>query len=84
MVCGRSGLGDDSVLFYCVAILRGVFGSVTLMGLEERSCPIATYLEIYTCFSSHPVISALKCGVAFCRQGTIEVELEIDLIHLCG
>ena len=60
MVCGRSGLGDDLVLFYCVAILRGVFGSVTLMGLEKRSCPNATYLEIDTCLGSYPVILGVK------------------------
>ena len=54
------------------------------MGLERKSCPIAMYLEKNTCLCSYPVILALKCGVAFCRQGRIGVELEIDLIHLCG
>ena len=54
------------------------------MGLVERSSPNATYLEKDTCLCSYPVILALKCGVAFCRQGRIGVEIEIDLIHLCG
>ena len=30
------------------------------MGLEERSCPNATYLEIDTCLGSYPAILGVK------------------------
>ena len=54
------------------------------MGLVERLSPNAAYLEIDTCLGSYPAILGVKYGVAFCRQGKIGVELEIDLIDMCG
>ena len=54
------------------------------MGLEKRSSPNATYLEIDTCLCSYPVILGVKMWSCILPAGGIGVELEIDLIHLCG
>ena len=51
----------ESIRFcFRVGRLEECFGSVTPMGLEERSSPNAMYLEIDTCLRSYTVILGVK------------------------